>query len=134
MSMAVDLSTPLTQAEREYLQMRGRYDDITRADEMHGVTDQSLPEGDGTGPVLHGMASYDVRDQRIAALEAELALLRGNDAPVDTEEEVADDVAPYEEWTVAELDAELKRRGLPVKGDKPTKVTALYDHDDVAGN
>lgn len=133
MSMAVDLSTPLTRQEREYLAMRGRYDDITRADEMHGVSGTGLPEGDGSGPVQYGTASYDVRDQKIAELEAQLALLRGEPADVD-EEDVADDVAPYEEWTVQELDAELKRRSLPVKGDKAAKVTALYDHDDVAGN
>lgn len=133
MSMAVDLSTSLTKAEREYLAMRGRYDDISRADEMHGVSGQLLPEGDGTGPVQYGTASYDVRDQKIAELEAQLALLRGDAGSADSEEEVADDVAPYEEWTVAELDAELKRRSLAVTGNKDAKVKVLYQ-DDETGN
>lgn len=137
MSMAVDLSTPLTQEEREYLAARGRYADLERADAMHGVTDApALPDGDGTGPTQYGTASYDVRDQRIAALERELALLKGE---TDDSEEEADDsedgeVSPYEQWTVQELDAELKRRKLPVTGNKDAKVTALYDHDDAAGS
>lgn len=133
MSMAVDLSTPLTKQEREYLAERGRYDDITRADQMHGVEGQSLPEGDGSGPVLQQTSLNDVRDAKIAELERQLALLTGG-ATSEPEPESEDDVAPYEEWTVAELDAELKRRKLPVKGDKEAKVTALYDHDDAAGN
>jgi hypothetical protein len=133
MSMAVDLSTPLTKAEREYLAMRGRYDDITRADQMHGVEGVALPAGDGTGPITHGTATHDVALQRIAELEAQLALLRGGTPGADdSEEEVADDVAPYEEWTVAELDAELKRRNLAVTGNKESKVKVLYQDDETS--
>lgn len=131
MSMKVDLSTPLTREEREYLAGRGRYDDITRADSMHGVDAEPLPEGDGSGPVPHETTLVARQEQEIAELKRRLALLEGTS---EESEEDTEDVAPYEEWTVAELDAELKRRQLPVKGDKQAKAQALYDHDDAAGN
>lgn len=133
MSMAVDLSTPLSADERAYLAERGRYAELERADSMHGTSGE-LPEGDGSAPLMRGTATYDVRDQRIAELERELQLLRGVNGEADSDEADSDeDPEPYETWTVKELDAELERRSLPVKGDKAAKVTALYDHDDAAG-
>lgn len=132
MSMEVDLSKPLTDAERAYLESRGRTAEIERADAIHGVDTPPPGQGDGTGPVSHGTSMVDVRDQRIADLERELALLRGDDGS-NTEDEDTEEVAPYEEWTVKELDAELKRRNLPVTGDKTAKATALYDHDEASG-
>lgn len=131
MSMQVDLSSPLTAQERKYLEERGRYDEITRVDAMYGVETPAFSDGDGTGPVVHGTTLVDNRDARIAELERQLADLRGDTPDVEDTEE--GDVSPYEEWTVKELDAELKRRGLPVKGNQSDKATALYDNDDVTG-
>ena len=45
---------------------------------------------------------------------------------VDDDTEADDD---YENWTVAELDEELKRRQLPVSGNKDQKVSRLRTDD-----
>ena len=133
MSMSVDLSKPLLPEERNYLAMRGRYDDITRADQMHGVEGLALPDGDGSGPVVHGTAAADRLQQEVAELKRQLALLTGAEGTEEISEEEAD-VAPYEEWTVAELDAELKRRSLSVTGNKDAKVKVLYQDDETSGS
>lgn len=127
--MNVDLSKPLTDVERAYLEERGQQAVIARTDELHGVETPASGAGDGTGPVSHGTALYDVRDDRIAQLERELTLLKGG-SDDESDDDMEQDVAPYEEWNVKELDAELKRRKLPVTGDKTAKATALYDNDE----
>ena len=132
MSMQIDLNSPLTQEERTYLLDRGRYAEVERVDSLHGVESPELPAGDGTGPALQGTTIVDRQNLRIEELERQLAALKGESAE-DEESAEEGDLSPYEEWTVSELDTELKRRNLPVKGDKNAKITALYDYDDAAG-
>lgn len=125
--MNVDLSKPLTDVERAYLEERGQQATIARVDEVHGVETPAPGSGDGTGPVSHGTTVHDVRDDRIAQLERELALLKGESAD---DEDADDEVEPYEAWTVPDLDAELKDRQLSTDGKKQDKVDRLYLDDE----
>jgi hypothetical protein len=134
MSMEVDLSTPLTREEYAYLVQRSRTDLIERAHDLHGTSDADyadLTEGDGTGiqpqPVLQGEARAARRDQ----LLAELAALDEAEDVEDVEDDETGDDRPYSEWSVAELDAELKNRELPTTGKQADKVKRL-EADDAA--
>lgn len=134
MSMKVDLSTPLTADERAYLNERGRTAEIDRADALHGVVDDTVYAGDGTGPrtqqLMTGLAAVEraeVLKREIEQLGYKVIIESLSEA--EAEEGDGDELPPYESWKVADLDAELKDRGLPVTGDKAAKVKALYDND-----
>lgn len=139
MSMEIDLSTPLSREEREYLANRGRYAELERADGMHGVESPELSGGDGTGPATHETTLTFVQEQRIAELERQLALLRGGDPEPDggDSEDAAD---PYEVWTAEELKAEIDRRNggradnakISKSGSKTDLANRLYADDDQA--
>jgi hypothetical protein len=132
--MAVDLSTPLTKEEAAYLDSRGRTQELEAAAERHdqNVADLLNTSGDGTAPTVLALNS-DL--QAIQSPEVLLARLRemGVNVKVDDSADVDDeddsDVAPYEQWSVPELDAELKRRNLPVTGNKQAKAESLYADD-----
>jgi hypothetical protein len=136
MSMDVDLTKPLTAAERSYLNMRGRLADIERAD---ALTNGSPPEGyddsgDGTGPqmepVLQGQVAAARKERLLAELRAiELAEASEEDATATDE---PDEAEPYSAWTVPQLDKELKARQLSVTGTKPEKVARLEKDDEDA--
>ena len=137
MSMGVDLSTPLSKEEAAYLAQRGRDAELVGAAERHGQDVNELlsdQNGDGTGPVV---TPLNTNLQQIAAPEVLLARLREMgvnvqvvDEPV--EDDGDDEVSPYEEWSAKDLEAELKRRDLPVTGDKQSKVDRLYADDQKA--
>lgn len=136
MSMAVDLSTPLSKEEAAYLQERGRHQELEAAAERHdqNVSELLNTDGDGTGPTklalnsdLQAIQSPEVLLARLREMGVNVAVV---DESADEDDEV--DISPYQEWSVAELDAELKRRDLPVTGNKQAKVDALYADDDKA--
>lgn len=127
MSREIDLSKPLSDEDAQYLADRGRYADLERA----GRNASDLPDGDGTGPQLESAVTGDraasERDRLIARLR-ELDPDAASDFEGDPETD-DEEVAPYSEWTVPELDAELKRRELPGGGNKAEKVKRLEDDD-----
>jgi hypothetical protein len=128
MSMEVDLSTPLTNKERAYLLERGKYADVDRMDNSFGTTgDADLLTGDGSGPNVKQLATGEAAAQRRQELLAELALLDQHYGGSDDSDE---QLPPYEKWPVAELDAELTARELPVTGNKSEKAKALYANDE----
>ena len=139
MSMEVDFSTPLTDAERKFLNERGRYSDIERVDAAFG---EGAPEGfddsgDGTGPQIEPVMQGEVRAARKARLLAELQAIEQAESSEDDADDAEGDVAPYEAWKVPELDAEIKRRNdagsnLATGGNKDEKVARLYEDDDNA--
>jgi hypothetical protein len=130
MSKGIDFSKPLSDEDRTYLEARGRYADIERTDNTTGVQTPPYGEGDGTGLQPVSVLSSEVAANRKAALLAELAAIEaaeaGSDAPA---EEEAD--APYTEWTLDELKAEIDRRNESREGDariaKTGSVKVLAD-------
>jgi len=132
MSMGVDLSTPLTAEEAKYLSTRGRDAELHGAAERHGQNVSELladNSGDGTGPRV---MQLNTGLQQVESAEVLLARLRemGVDVEVKNASVDVEEAPPYESWKVAELDAELKRRNLPVIGDKTAKADALYADDE----
>lgn len=128
MSMAVDFSSALTKEERAYLEERGKYADIERADNLHGVETPPYGEGDGTGLQQAALLTSEARATEAARLRARLAEIEG----VQDDEPDPDDggLPPYEDWKVSDLDAELKARELAVTGDKKAKADRLYADDE----
>jgi hypothetical protein len=129
MSMEIDFASALTEEERAYLDSRGRYADIQRADGLHGVETPASGEGDGTGLQ---QAALLTSEARAAEKERLLARLREIDG-VDTDETDRDDdggLPPYEDWKVSDLDGELKARNLSTAGTKSEKADRLYADDE----
>jgi hypothetical protein len=135
--MGVDLSTPLTAEEAQYLANRGRDAELYGAADRHGQDVNELladRSGDGTGPRT---MQLNTGLQQVESADVLLERLREMGVNVEVKEEPLDEesdgeVAPYESWKVSELDAELKRRNLPVTGDKQAKANALYADDEKA--
>jgi hypothetical protein len=124
MSMEVDLSTPMTAEEYAYLQDRNRQDLIERSHAMHGTSDadyEQVNSGDGLQPV--SLLQGEARADRINRLREELAMLEGD----EPDEEVTD--RNYADWSVEELNEELKDRQLPLTGNKADKVARLQADD-----
>lgn len=131
MSMGVDLSSALTAEERAYLNERGRYAEVERADALHGVTDGAAPgSGDGTGPVVTPLGTAEQQ-----AIEKERLLARLRDLGVNVAEVVdepeGDTLPPYETWKSGELNAEIDRRNQDrADGDKISKAGSVTERAD----
>lgn len=128
MSMEIDFTTPLTDEERAFLDSRGRYADIERADSINGVETPEYGAGDGTGLQQQSVVTSEMRAGELERLKARIAELEGE----SEEDDGADDGAlpPYEDWNVKDLDAELKERKLSTAGTKPEKADRLYADDE----
>jgi hypothetical protein len=133
MSMAVDLSTPMTDAEYAYLQSRSQTARIEQMHQMHGTSDADYAHVDlgspQPGPKEQVLLQGDARARRREQLLEELAALSGDEGDDEEDGEVVEDDRPYAEWSVAELDAELKVRELPTTGKQADKVKRLEDND-----
>jgi hypothetical protein len=147
MSMAVDLSTPLTKDEAKYLSTRGRDAELHGAAERHGQDVNQLlsgQAGDGTGPVVTPLGTGDqmvvtpdrllaqLRDMGVNVQVVDEPVEDSDDSEEDDSEEVNPELSPYDDWSVKQLDAELKRRNLATTGDKKAKADRLYADDDQA--
>lgn len=130
MSMKVDYTTPLTKEERGYLEARGLTNEIQRADALNGVETPEFGAGDGTGPRLVELMTSEQRASEAARLRERLAQIEGTDAS-ESDDEASGDVAPYEEWSVEALKAEIDARNEGREGDaklaKTGNVKTLAD-------
>lgn len=133
MSMEVDLSTPLTDEEYAYLQQRSQYSRIEQAHNLHGTSDADYAHVDlgnpQRGPRENVLLQGDARARRREQLLEELAALSDGEPDEDDEADEVIDDRPYAEWSVAELDEQLKVRGLSTSGSKADKVKRLEDND-----
>ena len=128
MSQEVDLTTPLTREEREYLNMRGRLPDIQRADDMHGVTDAPVSQGDGTGPVVMALGTAEQQAQRREQLLAELKAMG---VPVVVQEDEDETAPPYETWKSGDINSEIDRRNVGREdADKISKAGSVSERAD----
>jgi hypothetical protein len=136
--MKVDFSSPLTNQERGYLEARGLYADIERADNMHGVETPAFGAGDGTGLQQVSLMTSEQRASERERLLARLAEIGGDSETAGTDEDAEPD--PYEVWEPADLKAEIDRRnqesGREVKiskaGSKQDLADRLYADDEQA--
>lgn len=128
MSQEIDFSKPLSDSDRAYLEERGRYSDIERLDEAHGVS-TTYGEGDGTGTVQRALLTSEQAATRREQLLRELADLDTAEGVVEDEDD--EDILPYNEWKLEELKAEIDRRNEGREGDarlaKTGNVQVLAD-------
>jgi hypothetical protein len=122
MSMEVDFTKPLTADERKFLESRGRYSDIERADAASGVSTE-YSEGDGTGPVQRALLTSEAAAERREQLLAELALLDTVEGVSDAPDGEDGEVQPYDQWELPELKAEIDRRNEGRAGDSKIAKT-----------
>jgi len=100
-SRKIDLSQPLSDEDRAYLDSRARHDLIALNDEEHGVTHED--------------------DAPTTSSQAEQANLQ-----VDAEEDIEDE---YSSMTNDDLRAELEDRDLPTSGNKADLLARLRAND-----
>lgn len=111
MAKDIKLDGPLSEADRAYLAARGRYAEITRADAEFGTEhDDSKLESKSNKTYLQGGTNPEIT---------------GEDDPLGEGE---DD--PYELWSYADLQAELKERQLPAGGKHNELVARLREDDE----
>lgn len=134
MSMKVDFTTPLSDEERAYLDARGRYADIERADQITGTETPESEVGDGTGLQQQPLVTSEARAAERERLLARIREIDG--APAEDESDA--EVDPYEVWSMEELKAEIDRRNetrasdskISKAGGKADLAQRLYADDD----
>jgi hypothetical protein len=135
--MQVDYSKPLTPQEKSYLEMRGDYAALERAQLLTGGEGVELGAGDGTGLQQLSLMTSEQRATEADRLRARLAEIEGTDGADDSEVVEGD---PYEVWSVDDLKAEIDRRNaeegrttkLSKAGGKQDLADRLYEDDEKA--
>jgi hypothetical protein len=102
MGKNIDLTQPLSDEDRAWLEERGKINDIRVADEIAGVS---------TDPEPVSAQTDDGTDDE------------DDDSTADSEE--------YGDWTKAQMQYELGERGLPQSGNK-AELAARLEEDDAA--
>lgn len=103
MSRKIDLSTPLSDEDRQYLVDRDRWQDLANAD-GHGDPEQSKREA------IQGFRTaqeHSVPEPTRVGAEAKLAAAEQNPAHQPSS---GDEDEDYEDWTFEDLKAELDER------------------------
>lgn len=110
MSREIDLTKPLSDADRKYLEDRARHADIALADANSGV------EGKSELPAPNVFAATDPSPDRTPA------------ASISSTEDAEEDL-PYEEWKVDELKAELDVRAQDAEDSDIAESLAYTSSD-----
>lgn len=131
MSRSIDLSKPLSEEDRAYLESRG---------EMHKIASNDAEHADGSGEVAREYSpshSLRVGNQTVSSAPggdnpapASLGARQRLAAQEGTEEVVYEsDDRPYEDWKNADLEQQAEARGLPKSGNKQELADRLRDWD-----
>lgn len=130
MSREIDLSKPLSDEDRDYLEQRGRSAEIAYADAVHSGEDQPSDE---ELMELEQKAIEEQRGKRVP-LQMDPDAVRFEDDDEDTGEQAPaeegddpDDVAYVNRATVADLKEQLAARDLPTDGLKPVLQRRMLD-------
>lgn len=125
MGKSIDLSQPLSDEDRRWLEERGDYAAIAVADATHGAPEPreakadepSEPEDAPVPLVAEPVAEPNAGDDGVTE-------------PSDSSEDADDDVPPYEEWTADALRDECDARGLAKSGSKADLIDRLVADDE----
>jgi hypothetical protein len=128
MSKYIDLTEPLSDEDRAYLEARDRWADIAMSDAVN--SGQEFSESMLTaGPITH----HDT--QRLGPNTGDVNTLGREVLSADSEETEISELENefesdgYDELKVAELDALLHERELPKTGSKTDKIERLREFD-----
>lgn len=119
MSRQIDLSKPLSDEDRAYLESRNRLTDIALAE---GGDASSLT----AGPSLSSTATPEELLEQTPNL-GDVGTVQKNYTEGDG---TAPDPTEYDDMTVQQLKDELERRDLPVSGNKSELIARLVEDDD----
>jgi hypothetical protein len=120
--MEIKPDGPLSAEARQYLVDRNRHEEVRRIDDLHPPKAEDVPQSQNESWTPANSLSLLSADE----LQAEL------DRRKAAEAEAEDGDTPYEEWTVKELDAELRDRELPTTGKPADKAARLRADDSKA--
>ena len=132
MSRTIDLSTPLTDDDRAYLEQRGRHAEIQYADAVHGDAQELTPEEEAE---LEQKVIAEQKGKRVPLqMDPDFVPDEYQDEEEDTGEEASaqsgddpDDVAYVNKATVEDLKEQLADRNLPTDGRKPVLQRRMLD-------
>lgn len=130
MSREIDLSKPLSDEDRNYLEQRSRVAEIEYADAVHNgeeLTDEDIQR-------LEAKAVEEAKGKRIPLQMDPDAVRDVQGDEEDTGEEASaeegddpDDVQYVNRATVADLKEQLAARDLPTDGNKPVLQRRMLD-------
>lgn len=131
MSREIDLSKPLSDEDRSYLEQRSRHAEIAYADAVH--SGDQLSEEERTQ--LEQDAIAEQKGKRVPLqMDPEAVRSEADEDEDDTGEQAQveegddpDDVAYVNRATIADLKEQLSARGLPVGGNKPDLQRRMLD-------
>lgn len=135
MSMEIKGDAPLTEAERRYLQDRGRHEEIARIDEQHPPENKAdldgVPGVDWTpASGLETVSTQDLLDELDRRHTAGENVWGSPDESADVEVGPGKVTTPdYDNQTVQDLQQELARRGLSTTGKKAELADRLRASD-----
>jgi hypothetical protein len=131
MSREIDLSKPLSDADRNYLEQRSRFAELQYADSVHSgekLTDEQLME-------LEQKAIEEAKGKRVPLqMDPDAVRTENDDDDEDAGEQAPaeegddpDDVAYVSRATVNDLKEQLANRELPTSGNKPELQRRMLD-------
>lgn len=135
MSMEIKLDRALTREERAYLEARGEHQRVQQIDSLFPPDyDPNTPEQPEIPlhPTVGSPFRTPLSEYSTEELEAELEARDDGSEEDDEDDDLGtgeDSDDAYEDMTVPELQAELKRRRLTQSGTKPELVARLREND-----
>ena len=126
MSRQIDLTQPLTDADRQYLVDRCRWEDLRLADADHPVPEGRHPNTTPSAvDTPTALSPADVGTQN-AELPAKPLPESSTEAEADTEDNYDD----AEVWSYSDLQAEAKSRSVSAAGPREDVVARLRENDE----
>lgn len=137
MSRQIDLTKPLSDEDREYLESRARHREVEINDAEFGdtvasgnVPDDSLEASTERSPDAQPASVGDQNPEGIPSPVAEVLA----DAEAEDSEEDIDNYDSEPSWSYAELQAEAKDRKLPAGGSRAEIIARLREYDEHPDN
>jgi len=121
MGRNIDLTQPLSDEDRQWLEDRGDYTALRRAAEAAGESDEEPDEADEADEDSQDSEDEDSDDDS-----------DDDDSEDDESDEDDEDAVAYEDLTNAQLAELLEARDLPKSGTKAEMVARLIEDDESA--
>lgn len=134
MSRQIDITKPLSDEDRQYLEDRARHEDLRRNAEIVGEREADVltPINDGNTGDVDPFKADDGTEQITGTNPGErtVTAAQAADTGVPTADDAGDEPDDdYENWTNEDLRDELENRDLSKSGNKQELVARLREDD-----